>query len=422
MTEPNIVARRSASCFWMDASPKHSKDATRSVEPQFSQPIGRDCRVSLLTPAGRGAIATIAVVGSGAVELVSRFFQPIGPRSLSAAPIRQIIVGHWRGDSDQLEEVVVARCQEATVEIHCHGGSEASSAIIASLREAGATETSATSWLQDHVPDPLSRAAWEALIHARTERVAGILLDQWRGALPSAIRSIHDSLHMQPADLSSPIEKVARLLQLADLGLHLTKPWRVVLAGAPNVGKSSLVNALVGYERSIVLDQPGTTRDVLSASTALDGWPVELLDTAGDRESVDLVEQEGTRRAWQQVREADLAVIVVDSREHAGRSVHPFQQMARKSLLVANKVDLAPSRAEIPPQYITTSAVTGEGLDKLAREITRLLIPSRPEPGEAVPFTPEQCNILDKVHSALKSGRWEFADAQLQQLLDGTDS
>src|SRR6185503_7750192 len=105
-----------------------------------------------------------------------------------------------------------------------------------------------------------------------------------------------------------------RLLALAEVGLHLTTPWRVVFAGPPNVGKSSLVNALLGYPRAIVYDQPGTTRDVLTASTAFDGWPFELRDTAGLRDgiSLDSVEVEGVARARAQIATADLVVFVHD--------------------------------------------------------------------------------------------------------------
>ena len=87
------------------------------------------------------------------------------------------------------------------------------------------------------------------------------------------------------ADLQAAAARIREWLAWEDFGLHLTRPWNVVLAGRPNVGKSSLINALLGYTRSIVFDQPGTTRDVVTAATAIDGWPIELSDTAGLRES-----------------------------------------------------------------------------------------------------------------------------------------
>src|SRR5690606_16577637 len=96
-----------------------------------------------------------------------------------------------------------------------------------------------------------------------------------------------------PARFEEARRRLAALVDRAPLGLHLTRPWHVALAGAPNVGKSSLLNAVLGYGRAIVFDQPGTTRDVLDAVTAIDGWPVRLTDGAGLRESVDALEAAG---------------------------------------------------------------------------------------------------------------------------------
>ncbi len=382
-----------------------------------NQILSVDCRVALLTPVGRGAIATISVDGKQAVALVERFFQPLGHRTLSTVPIRSILVGHWRSGAGHPEEVVVARCEETRVEINCHGGIAASDAILTTLTTAGATLNNSATWLAEHVFDSIQRAAWQAISMARTERTAGILLDQWRGALTAAIREVRASLRMQPARFDLATERVARLIQLGDVGLHLAQPWRVVLAGPPNVGKSSLANALLGYERCIVFDQPGTTRDVLTATTAFDGWGVELSDTAGYRESTDAVEQEGTRRAWRQLEEADLAVIVTDASQPIEMYVARFQAAARASLVVANKMDLCDPANPIPVDWLPTSAVTGQGVEELAREIVRMLVPILPEPGEAVPFTSQQLDLLQQVRNAISSQDHESADSILSRLL-----
>ena len=114
----------------------------------------------------------------------------------------------------------------------------------------------------------------------------------------------------------SPSQQIAILLARADLGRHLVRPWSVVLAGPVNVGKSSLINALAGYGRSIVHHAPGTTRDAVTAATAIDGWPVELCDTAGLRPAATPVERAGIERAQERLAQADLAVLVFD-RERA---------------------------------------------------------------------------------------------------------
>ena len=107
-------------------------------------------------------------------------------------------------------------------------------------------------------------------------------------------------------------ERIDALLARERLGRHLTRPWSVVLAGRTNVGKSSLMNALAGYGRAIVHHAPGTTRDAVALATAIDGWPVELCDTAGLRAADDAVERAGIERARQRLAQADLVVLVAD--------------------------------------------------------------------------------------------------------------
>ncbi len=117
------------------------------------------------------------------------------------------------------------------------------------------------------------------------------------------------------ADWPAAREAVCQVLARWPIGSHLVEPWRVVLAGPPNVGKSSLVNALVGYQRAIVYDAPGTTRDMVTAITALEGWPVELCDTAGLRSSREAIEAEGVRLARQAAAAADALVLVFSAQE-----------------------------------------------------------------------------------------------------------
>ena len=113
-----------------------------------------------------------------------------------------------------------------------------------------------------------------------------------------------------------PDPAAARLRELVgwtDFGCHLSEPWQVVILGRPNVGKSSLLNALAGFQRAIVFDEPGTTRDVVSTEIAIDGWPVRLLDTAGIRQGETELERAGIALAREQARSADLRLLVVDA-------------------------------------------------------------------------------------------------------------
>ena len=131
-----------------------------------------------------------------------------------------------------------------------------------------------------------------ALPRARTEKTAAILLDQMRGALQRRIDEICEMIIRQ--DFATAGAAVTRLCELSRVGLRLTEPWRIAVVGPVNAGKSSLINRLLGYERSIVTDVPGTDWDVLAGWTALDGWPIELLDTAGLRHTADPIESDGS--------------------------------------------------------------------------------------------------------------------------------
>jgi tRNA modification GTPase len=265
-------------------------------------------RASLVTPPGRGAVAVIVAEGPGALAVVDSRFQPANRRRLGEQPINRVIFGHWSDEprnapSDaaacrRREEVVVCRTTKDQVEVHCHGGVAAADRILAALADAGCRVDSWPQWTARHAACPLEAEAAVALAAAATRRTAAILLDQQHGALRRAVEAI--LVEVAAGDLrtlDAAQRHLAQLLEHEDLGLHLTRPWQVAIAGRPNVGKSSLVNALIGYQRAIVFDQPGTTRDVLAAETAVDGWPVCLTDSAGLHRTADPLEAAGVQLA-----------------------------------------------------------------------------------------------------------------------------
>jgi tRNA modification GTPase len=206
----------------------------------------------------------------------------------------------------------------------------------------------------------------------------------------------------------------------------------VVIAGRPNVGKSSLTNRIVGYERALVFDQPGTTRDVVWASTAIDGWPVELADTAGIRSGSGDIESQGIERARAQLAAADLVVLVTDARGPCTEEDLALMAEWPEALLVANKVDLCAGRAS--DSAIATSAKTGEGVERLLEEIARRLMPDianegDEERGVGVPFTVRQQQHLQAAADALDERHTDKAIARLRQLIgsdenaaDGSDA
>ncbi len=356
-------------------------------------------RVAVLTPQGRSAVAVVAIVGPEAEAAADAYFQPANQRALEKQALGRIVFGRWGGPAG--EEVVVCRRAAGSVEVHCHGGIAASAAILDALVRAGCRVVPWTDVIAESEPDPISLAARIAMSEAGTLRTAAILLDQYRGALRSAFTEIDELANSTDEQLRrEALRKIEILLSRASVGQHLTAPWRVAIAGQPNVGKSSLINALVGYDRAIVFEAPGTTRDVVTAQTAFDGWPVELSDTAGLRGTTDVVEAAGVARARAQLASADLAVLVFDLSRVWTDLDRDLLAQHPHALVIHNKCDV-PHAAGARPAGIRTSAITGEGLVELEGAIVKRWATLALQPGDAVPFAPEHILYLQAVQTRL---------------------
>jgi tRNA modification GTPase len=363
--------------------------------------------VSLLTPPGSGAIATVEVSGPRAWDVARTLFRPAG-RPLPETPeLHRFSFGTLgEGTGDEVILVVTAvdslpsgdgslspgeprpQGSGSTVEVHCHGGRQVVRWVIEQFVSLGCVESKPTAG------DP---GAFELLQHAPTLRTAGILLDQLHGVFDLTVRRI----------LASPaLVGLDELARFAPIGRHLVEPWKVVVAGAPNVGKSSLVNALAGYQRAVVSEVAGTTRDAVGVQLALDGWPVELIDTAGLRDAEGL-EAEGIARAKRVLSEADLVLWVMDGSEHPVTDVRDSPGL----LVVWNKSDL--SHSERPG--LNVSAKTGSGIPALTSEIVRLLVSDPPSPGAAVPYSSQLADRVQAAQSALTAG---YADEAARLLRD----
>ena len=378
---------------------------------------------AVLTPAGRGAIASIRVSGPTAASLVSALLQTDGRPTLAARPPRTIVFGRWGAEPG--EELVASRLSNDEVEIHCHGGQAAVARIMADLHAKGCV---ARSWrevaplasLPDAPSETLGGGRWRqsaavALAAARTERTAGVLLDQYGGAGERALTQTLAAV--ERGERIEATRQLDELLGLAPLGLRLTQPWKVVLAGRPNVGKSSLVNALLGYRRAIVFDLPGTTRDVVTATTACDGWPVELSDTAGWRDDADALESQGIAAAKAAASQADLVLLVADRAQAWNDDDEAMRAALPDALLVWNKADLTPAADNSRRSGLVVSATQGAGLDELLAAIAQRLVPYPPGPGAAVPFTTEQVAALRAAREALDCDEHELARRELARLL-----
>lgn len=379
----------------------------------------------LVTGGERAAIATIIVCGDSAAETVASNFAANAKRSIVSGDVRY---GTWHGcstqsDSAVRESVVVVAVSDRhgslwTWEIHCHGGEVAAKRILEDLARGGATVVNQQQWLAMACPDMLEREAIDVLSRTATARTAAIVLDQVRGAMRDfALDSVAAIANRPQMAIESIKLKAATILRLAEFGRHLSDPWKVVLAGPPNVGKSSLINALVGYRRSITMDQPGTTRDVLLADAVIQGWPILLSDTAGIRlRPTGEIERQGIDLALKSLQEADMVLWVSDASDPKREAAAATVDLPVRSLNVLNKIDIAQTidgaiDVAMGPEAICVSATQGIGIDALRAAMIKKLVPSLPEPGSPVALTQRQVDALSHVVSARD-------DATLRQSLD----
>ncbi len=358
-------------------------------------------------------MATVAVGGPQAVSRVGRFFQPVAGRPLDRLPENRILLGRWQTAAETGEELIVCR-RETTVEIHCHGGHAAAQVVIESLASAGCQVLPWQQVLAKTGQDPITIEATRALAQAVTQRTAAILLDQRQGALRRALDQIARCLAAGDAATAGPM--LEQLLQAARWGPYLIRPFRVVICGLPNAGKSSLINALAGYPRALVSQLPGTTRDVLTARIALDGWSVELADTAGLRKPSDPIEWAGIEQAQAHGSYADLVVLVFDRSRAWSEQAERVYRNFPDALVTHNKIDLPGSGIGNRPEGILTSALSGQGIDRLAAAILRRLVPRPPGPREAIPFTRRQRELLAQTKEAVEHRRFATATDRLRRI------
>lgn len=394
-----------------------------------------DATAALLTPRGRGAVATVRVCGliEAVAVALDRHFHAVNRRSIRDQNVSRICFGHWQDDSDadaamSHEDVVVCRVSESEIEVHCHGGDAAVNRILGQLEAAGvATQT----WQQQRavLTSPFEVECRDALSRATTVRAAAILLEQCSGLLEEDIAELRELSH---PNASTPVleelsRRIRALVRWSTFGRHLSTSWRVVLAGRPNVGKSTLINGLLGYGRAIVFDQPGTTRDVVTGNTALDGWPVLLADTAGIRDATDGLEREGIERTRRAVADADLVCLLLDASQpetpEDRKLLDEFQSDGeQRCIVVMNKSDLP--RVWMPTPAVTSvevSSLSGKGLDELMHQIVQRLVPDVPPPRTPVPVTPRQIHWLNDALERLATGDIGGVRKSLQCCLDGTE-
>jgi tRNA modification GTPase len=359
-----------------------------------------DTICALATPAGIGGIAVIRISGPRAFHIVDKVLN--GSRPCSSFPGYSMHRANINDGGEVVDDVIISIFHspksftgEDVVEVSCHGGAVPVSKILSLLinagcRAAGPGEFTQRGFLNGKMDLAQAEAVCD-LINARTEEAYRQAVFQRAGVLSKAVESVRDNLlgilaRIEAAidfsedvgeldvrscikDLDVAVAGLSKLIATADRGILLREGARVVLVGRPNAGKSSLMNALLRHDRAIVTEIPGTTRDTLEESLNVKGILVRLWDTAGLRDTLDLIESFGIERSRLAIETADLVILVVDSVVGLTDDDRALIDGIRSErLLVAwNKCDLS-LRGDL-----RISAKLGAGIDQLEDEIANKL-------------------------------------------------
>ena len=340
--------------------------------------------ITRLTPVGRGAVAVLLIDGVDAIQFVERRFISAGKIDWKTASLTAPVFGRFRiGNSNAYEEIVLFRPSENQFEIQSHGGEIVVAAIEKSFVESGAVSVTQIQYVSEH------EEILAMLPRAKTERIAKIVLDQLHADFDAVIKNLCSLLsNSDPKIQADGVKRLNRLHENAKLGCRLFDSFRVVLTGSVNAGKSSLLNAIVGFDRVIVDTTAGTTRDAVGIDAVLDGWPIALIDTAGIRETNDPLERMGIVKATEVLESADIVLKVVDlsSEPHSTPQSQP-----ENMLTVLNKCDLTDSydSGNTTPS-IRVSATENTGIAELCEMIVKMLVANPPAIGEIVPLIPRQ--------------------------------
>jgi tRNA modification GTPase len=397
-----------------------------------------DTIVAIATPPGRGGIGVVRLSGPAASSIARRLLthdRPLEPRRATFTTVRAATAEDGSTPLDHAVATSFAAPHSYTgddvVEVSVHGSPVVLRAIVSSAIACGARlaepgEFTLRAFLNGRI-DLMQAEAVADLIEAATPLQARAAFDQLEGTLTQQIGDIDRALFELAARLEASIDfpeegyhfldagavaaaldcliaRTAALLAGAERGRLIRDGLQVAIVGEPNVGKSSLFNALAGAARAIVTEVPGTTRDLVTEVVDVEGLRVTLVDTAGLRDSDDPIEAQGVERAMQAQRVADLVLVVLDSSRPLAAAALSRAPSAssRKVLYVANKADLP--RAWTRDDTVEVSAATGAGLDSLRERIAHAL---DAEPSRDVPALTNVRHIalVARAHDALVRAR-----------------
>lgn len=419
-----------------------------------------DTIAAIATPPGQGAIALLRISGKEARSVGETIFS----RSIDSP--RTAVFGTIRGsDGEVIDEVLLTWFRaphsytgEDLVEISCHGGMLVTRKVLDRVLEAGARSAEAGEFSQraflNGKMDLTQAEAVMDLISAQTDLALKAAHEQLSGRLGNLLTQLREDLigivaHVE-AYIDFPEEDidpetgeallgrvdairnfVAGLLATADQGRILREGVRTVICGAPNVGKSSLLNVLLGFERAIVSDTAGTTRDTIEEVINLRGMPIRLIDTAGVRESEDLIEREGISRTQDQISKAELVLEVFDASAPADDSeidkIASLVPEGTHHLLLKNKIDRGEDETWKSREGVRLSCKENQGIDDLTEAIfEKLGGPSANWGADLVAINARHKRCLNRASEDLANARYrlasgespEFAALDLRSALD----
>lgn len=408
-----------------------------------------DTIAALATPFGYGGIGVIRLSGPESLEITRRIFR--SSRSIDSFRSHRLYHGDIVSPNTGavIDEVLLcfmgkprSYTGEDTVEINCHGGPLIIKTILNTVTKLGARfaepgEFTKRAFLNNRL-DLSGAEAILDVIKARTEKGLSLAVGRLKGALRQEVGRIRDGIvdalavleasidfsdedveledrRLTVARLDACLARLSRLLATYHDGKILQDGLHVLIIGKPNAGKSSLLNAILGTDRAIVTPIPGTTRDFIEESVQIGGIPVTLIDTAGIRESADVIEEQGISLVWRKLSEADLVLMVFDgSRELDDDDLLVLEKTKdMESVMVINKEDLPPRldwnllmkyRPHSKP--IPISAKFKKGLDSLRDEMTRIAASSGSIETDAVLITDlRHFQALSQGADHLKRGR-----------------
>ncbi|WP_069651081.1 tRNA uridine-5-carboxymethylaminomethyl(34) synthesis GTPase MnmE [Caloranaerobacter ferrireducens] len=369
-----------------------------------------DTIAAVATAPGEAGIGIVRISGERAVEIVDKIFRAKNKRKLSEFQERRLTYGYIvePDTNKKIDEVLAVYMKgpytytkEDIVEINCHGGIIPVRRILEIVLENGARlaepgEFTKRAFLNGRIDLSQAEAVID-LIRAKTDSSFDVSFNQLEGGLSKEISEIREILLRMLANIEANIDfpeedietmtyeglldegksvlkRIEKLLDTVYTGKILREGLKTIILGKPNVGKSSLMNAILRENRAIVTDIPGTTRDIIEEYVNIKGIPLKIIDTAGIRETEDIVEKIGVERAKSLLEEADLVIVLFDvSKELTEEDMEIARLVKDKKVIVLiNKIDLPPvvSKEEIQnilpgKKIIETSIVKGEGLEIL---------------------------------------------------------